>query len=221
MICLKCNRQWDSPSEQAVSIDLFGECIVCRKDEMTKEEFDLIGSRAKAGTLAGAPERPQIEPMSAQEMTAAVDKLWADAENSVEFWQEKARLACVDISRRQKENERLRSELAEAQKNECNMCINTARGPARIDAGGFLILDDGSGIGVCEAELYLEGLEHGLSRQQAENKALRETLIRAGESYEALREAAIVVLMVAPRLTGLMSFDEALYRLRQLIEASK
>jgi len=52
---------------------------------------------------------------------------------------------------------------------ECNMCISTKRGPARIasDTIGdisaqYLQLEDGSGIGMNEADLYIRGLRNGL-----------------------------------------------------------
>ncbi len=53
----------------------------------------------------------------------------------------------------------------------CTMCISTKRGPARIasDTIGditaqYLKLEDGSGIGMNEADLYVRGLRQGLQK---------------------------------------------------------
>jgi len=53
----------------------------------------------------------------------------------------------------------------------CTMCVGTKRGPARIasDTIGdisaqYLKLEDGSGIGMNEADLYLRGFRAGMER---------------------------------------------------------
>lgn len=45
--CPQCERSWVQESEQASSIDLFGKCIVCTKDTITKEEIESIMVEAK------------------------------------------------------------------------------------------------------------------------------------------------------------------------------
>ncbi len=37
-----CGREWPFASEQAASVNLFGGCMVCQKDEMIKDELNLI-----------------------------------------------------------------------------------------------------------------------------------------------------------------------------------
>ena len=51
--CRNCGRQWELCSEQAVSIDWHGECVVCRftpigngTNEGTKAELDEISKEA-------------------------------------------------------------------------------------------------------------------------------------------------------------------------------
>ena len=51
--CPKCGRQWEQWSEQAVSIDWHGECVVCRftpigkgTNEGTKSELDEISKES-------------------------------------------------------------------------------------------------------------------------------------------------------------------------------
>ena len=40
--CPKCKLEWPQPCEQTASIELFGECIVCRKDILTEDEISQI-----------------------------------------------------------------------------------------------------------------------------------------------------------------------------------
>ena len=52
----------------------------------------------------------------------------------------------------------------------CIMCIATKRGPAKLDVDGggvYLKLEDGSGIGMNEADLYVRGFREGLKRAAA------------------------------------------------------
>lgn len=35
MKCPKCDREWDKETEQAICIDVFGTCIVCRYRDHT------------------------------------------------------------------------------------------------------------------------------------------------------------------------------------------
>lgn len=51
--CPKCDRQWNGASEQAVSVDLHGECVVCKftpqgkgSNNGTKEELRLIADES-------------------------------------------------------------------------------------------------------------------------------------------------------------------------------
>lgn len=48
MNCPKCGSEWPVPCEQTACIELFGECISCRRFKLTDEEVDQI--QEKAGT---------------------------------------------------------------------------------------------------------------------------------------------------------------------------
>ena len=56
--CNCCNREWACHTEQAISIELHKECIVCKftpsgngSNNGTKEELDHISSEAKKRCL--------------------------------------------------------------------------------------------------------------------------------------------------------------------------
>ena len=40
--CPKCGLNWQDPCEQTVSIELFGECISCRRYLITEAEIEQI-----------------------------------------------------------------------------------------------------------------------------------------------------------------------------------
>jgi hypothetical protein len=44
--CPKCDLQWDPPCDQTACIELFGECISCRRFELTEDEIKQIQSSA-------------------------------------------------------------------------------------------------------------------------------------------------------------------------------
>lgn len=46
--CPKCELEWQEPCEQTACIELFGECISCRRFVLTTEEVNQI--QEKAGT---------------------------------------------------------------------------------------------------------------------------------------------------------------------------
>jgi len=45
--CEKCGSDWPYASEQAVCIEKFGECIVCRKHVFTGNELGIIVKEAE------------------------------------------------------------------------------------------------------------------------------------------------------------------------------
>ena len=40
--CPKCNLQWSPPCDQTACIELFGECISCRRFKLTEDEIKQI-----------------------------------------------------------------------------------------------------------------------------------------------------------------------------------
>lgn len=47
MKCPKCNRNFDSDSKPAISVELLGECLDCRRVEMTRKDIDAILAEQK------------------------------------------------------------------------------------------------------------------------------------------------------------------------------
>jgi hypothetical protein len=69
--CPKCDLQWESPCDQTACIELFGECISCRRFELTEDEIKQIQSsvalerkaeNAKELGLDYAPLEAKYEP---------------------------------------------------------------------------------------------------------------------------------------------------------------
>lgn len=124
------------------------------------------------------------------------------------------------FQREQKENERLMGILAEKEAaikrleamvvfdcrrpgvcpNECTMCVATKRGPSRIikevidevdgTTSDYLQLEDGSGIGVSESDLYLLGHKTGYAQRGMESYGEIEAAHQSGisEGREYMRE---------------------------------
>ena len=46
MNCPKCESEWPVPCEQTACIELFGECISCRRSVLTTEEVNQIQEKA-------------------------------------------------------------------------------------------------------------------------------------------------------------------------------
>lgn len=46
MKCQKCNLEWQEPCEQTACIELFGECISCRRFVLTEDEVKQIQEAA-------------------------------------------------------------------------------------------------------------------------------------------------------------------------------
>lgn len=44
--CPKCKLQWQEPCEQTACIELFGECISCRRFVLTEDEVKQIQETA-------------------------------------------------------------------------------------------------------------------------------------------------------------------------------
>ncbi len=66
--CPRCGRYWEYKTEQAVSVDLFGGCVSCRKELATKEDLHQIMEEAGArgaymnpGTLEQSRENASVE----------------------------------------------------------------------------------------------------------------------------------------------------------------
>lgn len=73
--CPVCPRSWDDNSEQAVCIEMFNECIVCRfgvkgpgSHSGIQEELDKISAEAKRrNTPAEVAEVPEVVPVKKQQ----------------------------------------------------------------------------------------------------------------------------------------------------------
>lgn len=42
MKCPKCNTLWAYGSEQACCVELFGECMTCRRFRLTQKDIDAV-----------------------------------------------------------------------------------------------------------------------------------------------------------------------------------
>lgn len=67
--CPCCERLWPEGCEQAISIDLFNECVVCKftpsgkgSNDGTQEELDIVSEKASKFNLDGLVFNPNPTP---------------------------------------------------------------------------------------------------------------------------------------------------------------
>ncbi|MFZ2736658.1 MAG: hypothetical protein WBI20_15015 [Burkholderiaceae bacterium] len=74
--CPKCQREWQAPCDQTNCIDLFGECISCRRFRLTDDEVKQIEILSEIQTIRYEPTSPTPTPAKKERVGLTDDEMY-------------------------------------------------------------------------------------------------------------------------------------------------